>query len=85
MGRRTVSQGIPHTDPSGARVGPLVDVPKAILRYYDRVAGHGTSNDRLRRLRRGLRLNMFSLDDNFLRDGNRRNHSHRSGHTSPIV
>ena len=32
-----------------------------------------------------LRLNMFSLDDIFRRDGNRRNRSCGSGHTTPIV
>ena len=28
---------------------------------------------------------MFNIDDSFQRDGNQRNHSHRSGHTVPIV
>ena len=30
------------SDPSDDLVGSLVGVPEAILRYYDRVAGHAT-------------------------------------------
>ena len=41
---------VSYIDPGGDRVGPLVGVPEAVLRHYDRVAGHDTPQRCLRRL-----------------------------------
>ena len=70
--------------PSGDDVGPLVGVPEAILRYYDRVrvAGHATQQQ-LSTTAKSRRAT--SVDDSFRRDGNWRNRSIGSGRTAPIV
>ena len=76
-----------NSDPSGDRVGPLVGVPKAILRHCDCVAGHVTQQHLSMTARATMSKTALynSLSDSFSRDGNRQNRSPRSDHTAMIA